>query len=76
MTSRRAAFVPFGEVRRQPTIVVDSTGLGAALTLAHWRGGPYPPGPARRYQRRLVPARVARARHAGPDGAGRHGQSL
>jgi hypothetical protein len=31
-------FVPFGQLRRQPTIVVDSTGLGAALTLAHWRG--------------------------------------
>ncbi|WP_223650250.1 DUF6687 family protein [Hymenobacter psoromatis] len=36
-------FVPFGEVRRQPTILVDSTGLGAALTLAHWRGAPTPP---------------------------------
>ncbi len=36
-------FVPFGAVRRQPTIVVDSTGLGAALTLAHWRGAPTPP---------------------------------
>ncbi|MVN77002.1 hypothetical protein GO988_11760 [Hymenobacter sp. HMF4947] len=35
-------FVPFGELRRQPTIVVDSTGLGAALTLAHWRGAATP----------------------------------
>ncbi len=35
-------FVPFGQVRRQPTIVVDSTGLGAALTLAHWRGAATP----------------------------------
>ena len=36
-------FVPFGQLRQQPTIVVDSTGLGAALTLAHWRGAPTPP---------------------------------
>ena len=36
-------FVPFGAVRWQPTIIVDSTGLGAALTLAHWRGAPTPP---------------------------------
>ena len=36
-------FVPFGQMRRQPTIVVDSTGLGAALTLAHWRGAATPP---------------------------------
>ena len=36
-------FVPFGQVRQQPTILVDSTGLGAALTLAHWRGAPTPP---------------------------------
>lgn len=36
-------FVPFRELRRQPTIVVDSTGLGAALTLAHWRGAATPP---------------------------------
>jgi hypothetical protein len=36
-------FVPFGQLRRQPTIVVDSTGLGAALTLAHWRGAATPP---------------------------------
>ena len=35
-------FVPFGQLRRQPTIVVDSTGLGAALTLAHWRGAATP----------------------------------
>jgi len=37
------AFVPFSQLRRQPTIVVDSTGLGAALTLAHWRGAATPP---------------------------------
>ena len=36
-------FVPFRQLRRQPTIVVDSTGLGAALTLAHWRGAATPP---------------------------------
>ncbi|MGI4835138.1 MAG: DUF6687 family protein [Janthinobacterium lividum] len=36
-------FVPFGQLRRQPTLVVDSTGLGAALTLAHWRGAATPP---------------------------------
>jgi hypothetical protein len=35
-------FVPFGQLRRQPTIVVDSTGLGAVLTLAHWRGAATP----------------------------------
>jgi hypothetical protein len=35
-------YVPFGQLRRQPTIVVDSTGLGAALTLAHWRGAATP----------------------------------
>ena len=35
-------FVRFQELRRQPTIVVDSTGLGAALTLAHWRGAATP----------------------------------
>ncbi|MBT9393596.1 hypothetical protein KLP40_10525 [Hymenobacter sp. NST-14] len=35
-------FVPFRELRRQPTIVVDSTGLGAVLTLAHWRGAATP----------------------------------
>jgi hypothetical protein len=35
-------FVSFAQLRRQPTIVVDSTGLGAALTLAHWRGAATP----------------------------------
>ncbi|UOR03855.1 hypothetical protein MUN82_12950 [Hymenobacter aerilatus] len=35
-------FVPFAQLRRQPTILVDSTGLGAALTLAHWRGAATP----------------------------------
>jgi len=35
-------FVPFAAVRQQPTIVVDSVGLGAALTLAHWRGAATP----------------------------------
>ena len=35
-------FVPFAQLRRQPTIVVDSTGLGAVLTLAHWRGAATP----------------------------------
>ncbi|RFP63679.1 hypothetical protein D0N36_18170 [Hymenobacter lapidiphilus] len=35
-------FVPFRALRRQPTIVVDSTGLGAVLTLAHWRGAATP----------------------------------
>ena len=39
-------FVPFAQLRRQPTIVVDSVGLGAALTLAHWRGAATP-GPLR-----------------------------
>lgn len=42
MSSERR-FVPFAQLRRQPTIVVDSTGLGAALTLAHWRAAPTPP---------------------------------
>ena len=50
MTSKQPApckeaaryFVPFGQLRQQPTIVVDSTGLGAALTLAHWRGAATP----------------------------------
>ena len=37
-------FVPFVAVRQQPTIVVDSVGLGAALTLAHWRGAATPGG--------------------------------
>ncbi|MCB2377790.1 hypothetical protein LGH70_09370 [Hymenobacter sp. BT635] len=35
-------FVPFQTLRRQPTIVVDSTANGAALVLAHWRGAPTP----------------------------------
>ncbi|UYZ64987.1 DUF6687 family protein [Hymenobacter weizhouensis] len=35
-------FVPFRQLRNQPTIVVDSVGNGAALTLAHWRGAPTP----------------------------------
>ncbi|WP_240635635.1 DUF6687 family protein [Hymenobacter rigui] len=37
-------FVPFRQIRQQPTIVVDSTGLGAVLTLAHWRGAATPDG--------------------------------
>ncbi|MBO3271652.1 DUF6687 family protein [Hymenobacter defluvii] len=41
MTSARY-FVPFAQLRQQPTILVDSTGLGAALTLAHWRGAVTP----------------------------------
>ena len=36
-------FVPFAQLRQQPTILVDSVGNGAALTLAHWRGAPTPP---------------------------------
>ena len=35
-------FVPFTQLRQQPTIVVDSVGLGAVLTLAHWRGAATP----------------------------------
>ncbi|MCB2408241.1 DUF6687 family protein [Hymenobacter lucidus] len=35
-------FVPFQALRRQPTIVVDSTANAAALVLAHWRGAPTP----------------------------------
>lgn len=35
-------FVPFAQCRQQPTIVVDSVGNGAALTLAHWRGAATP----------------------------------
>ena len=35
-------FVAFQKLRQQPTIVVDSVGLGAALTLAHWRGAATP----------------------------------
>ena len=34
--------VPFAQLRQQPTIVVDSVGNGAALTLAHWRGAATP----------------------------------
>ena len=36
-------YCPFDQLRRQPTIVVDSTAAGAALVLAHWRGAPTPP---------------------------------
>ena len=39
----KRAFVPFRQLRQQPTIVVDSVGTGAALTLAHWRGAATPP---------------------------------
>ena len=35
-------FVPFAQLRQQPTILVDSVGLGATLTLAHWRGAATP----------------------------------
>ena len=35
-------FVPFAALRHQPTIIVDSVGIGAALTLAHWRWAPTP----------------------------------
>ncbi|QIL77417.1 DUF6687 family protein [Hymenobacter sp. HDW8] len=35
-------FVPFAEAKHQPTILVDSTGLRAALVLAHWRGAATP----------------------------------
>jgi hypothetical protein len=35
-------FVPFVQLRQQPTIIVDSVGLGAVLTLAHWRAAPTP----------------------------------
>ncbi|AHJ96704.1 DUF6687 family protein [Hymenobacter swuensis] len=35
-------FIPFRQLRRQPAIVVDSTSLGASLTLAHWRGAATP----------------------------------
>ena len=42
LTSLARYFVPFGQLRQQPTIVVDSTGLGAVLTLAHWRGAATP----------------------------------
>ena len=35
-------FIPFQQLRLQPTILVDSVGTGAALTLAHWRGAATP----------------------------------
>ncbi|WP_210521370.1 DUF6687 family protein [Hymenobacter terricola] len=35
-------FVPFAQLRQQPTILVDSVGIGAVLTLAHWRGASTP----------------------------------
>ena len=35
-------FIPFRQLRQQPTILVDSVGVGAALTLAHWRGAATP----------------------------------
>ena len=35
-------FIPFQQLRRQPTILVDSVGTGATLTLAHWRGAATP----------------------------------
>ena len=35
-------FVPFAQLRQQPTIIVDSVGNGAVLTLAHWRAAPTP----------------------------------
>jgi hypothetical protein len=35
-------FVPFAQLRQQPTIIVDSVGTGAVLTLAHWRGAATP----------------------------------
>ena len=34
--------MPFAQLRQQPTIVVDSVGNGAVLTLAHWRGASTP----------------------------------
>lgn len=39
-------FLPFAEARRRApeTVVVDSILPRAALTLAHWRGAPTPPG--------------------------------
>ena len=36
--SMKRVYVPFRQLRQQPTILVDSVGTGAALTLAHWRG--------------------------------------
>lgn len=38
----KRTFVPFAQLRQQPTIIVDSVGTGAALTLAHWRGAATP----------------------------------
>ncbi|MDO7877500.1 hypothetical protein Q5H93_22365 [Hymenobacter sp. ASUV-10] len=38
----KRTFVPFAQLRQQPTIIVDSVGTGAALTLAHWRGASTP----------------------------------
>ena len=35
-------FIPFRQLRQQPTILVDSVGTGAALMLAHWRGAATP----------------------------------
>ncbi|GAB2475009.1 hypothetical protein GCM10011375_23830 [Hymenobacter qilianensis] len=35
-------FVPYAKAKHQPTILVDSTGLRAALVLAHWRGAATP----------------------------------
>ena len=35
-------YTSFSQLRRQPTIVVDSTSNGAALVLAHWRGAATP----------------------------------
>lgn len=35
-------FLPFTQARQQPVILVDSTGLRAALVLAHWRGAATP----------------------------------
>ena len=39
----KRSFIPFQQLRQQPTILVDSVGIGAALTLAHWRGAATPP---------------------------------
>jgi hypothetical protein len=38
----KRVFVPFAQLRQQPTIIVDSVGNGAVLTLAHWRGASTP----------------------------------
>ena len=40
--SMKRVYVPFRQLRQQPTILVDSVGTGAALTLAHWRGAATP----------------------------------